>query len=94
IYDLINNSEIHEKEKNFFRKATSNMMSTHEQLTLLWVATFYEDSHKLVKDTGIFSQFYSDNLMPFLVNFFEKSCFSHPDILSNWDKYLNNQNPT
>ncbi|MFV5586108.1 hypothetical protein VXQ32_16580 [Acinetobacter oleivorans] len=94
IYDLINNSEISDEEKIFFRKATSNMMSSHEQLTLLWAATYLEDCHKLVKDTGIFSQFYREDLMPFLVTFFEKSCFSHPDILSNWDKYLNNQNPT
>ncbi|MDO7412670.1 hypothetical protein Q5X48_12715 [Acinetobacter baumannii] len=93
IFDLINNSEISEKEKIFFRKATSNTMSTHEQLTLLWAATYIVDCHELVKNTGIFSQFYRDDLMPFFVKFFEKSCFSHPDILSNWDKYKNSQNP-
>ncbi|USP41036.1 hypothetical protein [Acinetobacter sp. XS-4] len=94
IYDLINNSEISEEENVFFRKTTSNTMSNHEQLTLLWAATYFEDCHELVKNTGIFSQFYPDELIPFLVTFFEKSCFSHPDTLSKWDQYLNNQKPT
>ncbi|MDC4502201.1 hypothetical protein NQ800_18895, partial [Acinetobacter baumannii] len=85
--------EISEKEKLFFRNATSNTMSKHEQLTLLWSATYIAKCHELVKNTGIFSQFYRDDLMPFFVTFFDKSCFSHPIILSNWDKYLNNQNP-
>ncbi|MFL9490118.1 hypothetical protein [Acinetobacter baumannii] len=93
IYELIKNSDISEEEKKFFRKTTSNTMSNHEQLTLLWASVDILDCHELVKDTSIFSHFYSDDLMPFLVNFFEKSCFSHPDILLNWDKFKNNQNP-
>lgn len=93
IYDLINNSEISEEEKTFFRKTTSNTMSNHEQLTLLWASVDILDCHELVKGTGIFTQFYRSDHMPFFVTFFEKSCFSHPDILSNWDKYQNNQNP-
>ncbi|EXS32634.1 MULTISPECIES: cell envelope integrity protein TolA [Acinetobacter calcoaceticus/baumannii complex] len=87
IYDLINDAEITEKEKAFFRKATSNSMSKHEQLTLLWAATNLLDWHELVKNTGIFNQFYNDYMMPFIVTFFEKSCFSHPDILRNWDRF-------
>jgi len=87
IYDLINDAEITEKEKAFFRKATSNSMSKHEQLTLLWAATNLLDWYELVKNTGIFNQFYNDYMMPFIVSFFEKSCFSHPDILRNWDRF-------
>ncbi|MEQ1160757.1 cell envelope integrity protein TolA [Acinetobacter calcoaceticus] len=94
IYELIKNSDISEEEKTFFRKTTSNTMSNHEQLTLLWASVDILDCHELVKDTGIFSHFYRDDLMPFFVTFFEKSCFSQPEIISNWDKYLNNQNPT
>jgi len=93
IYELIKNSDISEEEKTFFRKTTSNTMSAHEQLTLLWASTYIVDCHELVKNTGIFTQFYINDHMPFFVTFFEKSCFSHPDILSNWDQYLNNQNP-
>lgn len=93
IYELIKNSDISEEEKTFFRKTTSNTMSAHEQLTLLWASTYIVDCHELVKNTGIFTQFYQNDHMPFFVTFFEKSCFSHPDILSNWDQYLNNQNP-
>ncbi len=87
IYELINMAEISENEKIFFRKTTSNSMSLHEQLTLLWASTYLQSCHDLVKNSGIFNNFYSEKLMPFIVTFFDKSCFSDPDILSNWDRF-------
>jgi len=87
LFDLIKRSTISDEEKLFFRKSISNTMSTHEQLTLLWAATSKLACNELIKNTGIFNQFYGENLMPFLVTFFEKSSFSHPDILSNWDRF-------
>lgn len=87
IFDLISTAEISEEEKLFFRKLTSNTMSLHEQLTLLWASTYLQSCSELIKNTGIFNQFYSEYMMPFIVGFFEKSSFNHEDILSNWDRF-------
>lgn len=94
LFELINHAEISDEDKSFFRKTVSNSMSKHEQLTLLWASVDIRDLNDLVKNTGIFNQFYNANLMPFLVKFFDKSCFSHTDILKNWDDYLSKQTPT
>ncbi|WP_407504198.1 hypothetical protein [Acinetobacter baumannii] len=93
LIELIRRSEIDENSKIFYRNIVSNSMSVHEQFTLLWISVNTKACSDLVHNSGIFNHFYSDDLMPFLTTFFDKSCFSHPKIISNWDKYLNNQNP-
>ncbi|MEB3795544.1 MULTISPECIES: hypothetical protein [Acinetobacter] len=90
---LIRKSDLSDESKFFYRDIVSNSMSIHEQLTLLWVAVNNKDCLDLVHGSEIFNNFYRDNMMSFLIKYFDKSCFSHPDILSNWDKYQNNQNP-
>lgn len=92
LFKLIKRTDLDEESKIFYRDIVSNSMSVHEQLTLLWIAVNNQACNNLVKNSGIFNHFYNDEIMPFLISFFDKSCFSHPDILNNWDQFLNNQN--
>lgn len=94
LFILINQSELSTENKIYFRKIVSNSMSIHEQLTLLWASVDVKECYDVVLGSEVFDQFYEPNLMPFLVKFFDKSCFSHPDILKNWDKFSTNQTPT
>ena len=86
LFELIDKADISDEDKNFFRKNISNSMSKHEQLSLLWASVNIQSLNALIKDTAIFDQFYAPYLMPFFVNFFDKSCFGHPDIIKNWNK--------
>jgi hypothetical protein len=94
LLELIKRSELDDKSKIFYRNIVSNSMSIHEQFTLLWISVNSQACNNIVNNSGIFNHFYNDDIMPFLTKFFDKSCFSHEDILKNWDKYINNQNPT
>ena len=91
LFELINRAEISTEDKVFFRKSISNSMSKHEQLTLLWASIEIKSLNNLVKNTGIFDQFHNQRLMPFLVKFYDKSCFSHREIIENWDRFANKQ---
>lgn len=93
LFNLIERSKISDDEKFFFRRSISNTMSTHEQLTLLWAGVNSLFCSELIKNTGIFNQFYGEYMMPFIVQYYEKSSFSNPEILRNWDRFVNNQNP-
>lgn len=92
LIELIRRSELSNESKSFYRNIVSNSMSVHEQLTLLWIAVDSKACFNVAHGSEIFNHFYEDKMMPFLVTFFDKSCFSHPDILNNWDQFLNNQN--
>lgn len=93
LLELIKRSELDENSKIFYRNIVSNSMSLHEQFTLLWISVNSKICSDIVNNSGIFNHFYNDDLMPFLTKFFDKSCFSHPEIISNWDKFNNNQTP-
>ncbi|MDX7903896.1 hypothetical protein SJZ78_12470 [Acinetobacter baumannii] len=94
LLELIKRSELDENSKIFYRNIVSNSMSIHEQFTLLWVSVNSKVCSDIVNNSGIFNHFYNDDLMPFLTKFFDKSCFSHPEVISNWHKYKNSQNLT
>ncbi|MDV7378175.1 hypothetical protein R4467_14480 [Acinetobacter baumannii] len=87
LIELIKRSELDENSKVFYRNIVSNSMSIHEQLTLLWISVNSKVCSDIVNNSGIFNHFYNDGLMPFITKFFDKSCFSHPEVISNWDKY-------
>lgn len=91
LLELIKRSELDENSKIFYRNIVSNSMSLHEQFTLLWISVNSKACSDIVNNSGIFNHFYNDDLMPFLTKFFDKSCFSHPEIISNWDNFNNNQ---
>lgn len=87
LINLIQNSSLSETDKDIYRKIVSNSMSVHEQFALLWISINTKSCSELVVGSRIFNHFYNENMMPFLKKFFVKSCFSHSDILNNWDKF-------
>ncbi|HFE9765971.1 TPA: hypothetical protein ACGA4J_002782 [Acinetobacter baumannii] len=93
LLELIRRSELSDESKKFYRNIVSNSMSIHEQLALLWAAVDSKACFNVAHGSEIFNHFYDDKMMPFLVTFFDKSCFSHEDILKNWDQYLSKENP-
>lgn len=94
LLNLIYESDLDEKEKEYFKAAVRNSMSGAEQLTLFWMGAYSPKYKLFLKDSQLFSQFYSDKMMPFAIKFHDKSSFSHPTILKNWDRFSENQNPT
>lgn len=94
LLNLIYESDLDEKEKEYFKAAVRNSMSGAEQLTLFWMGAYSPKYKLFLKDSQLFSQFYSDKMMPFAIRFHDKSSFSHPTTLTNWDKFVEKQNPT
>lgn len=94
LLNLIYESDLDMKEKEYFKAAVRNSMSGAEQLTLFWMGAYSPKFKLFLKESQIFSQFYSDKMMPFAIRFHDKSSFSHPSILKNWERYANKRNPS
>lgn len=90
---LIKDSNLDDKEKEYFTAAVRNSMSGAEQLTMFWMGAYSIHFKSFLKDSKLFSQFYSDNIIKFANKFYDKSYFIHPRILMDWDKHLKDKNP-
>lgn len=84
---LIDRSEISDEDKEFFRNLLTVSISASEQLTLLWISSFMFDQKDRLTGSGLFDLKFNELTLPFIVRFFDKSCFSHPTVLQQWDKY-------
>lgn len=93
LLNLIHESGLDIDEKEYFKAAVRNSMSGAEQLTLFWMGAYSPKFKLFLKDSQLFSQFYSDKMMPFAIKFHDKSSFSHPTILMNWDRFSNEKTP-
>jgi uncharacterized membrane protein len=86
LYDLINRSELEIEDKEFFKKLVKDSMTIGEQVTLFWIGAFDHDANQMLRNQ-VLDAFFEVRVMPFAVKFLDKSCFSHPDFLSNWNKF-------
>lgn len=93
LLNLIHESGLDNDEKEYFKAAVRNSMSGAEQLTLFWMGAYSPKFKLFLKDSQLFSQFYSDKMMPFAIKFHDKSSFSHPTILKNWDRFSKEKTP-
>lgn len=87
LLNLINESNLDSHEKEYFKTTVRNSMSGAEQLTLFWMGAYSAKFKSFLNNSQLFSQFYSDKMMPFAIKFHDRSSFSHPTILKNWDKF-------
>ena len=93
LVELIRRAEIDENDKIFFRELLTMSISASEQVTLLWVSSCTNIYKNRLIGSGIFNLNLNDLSLPFVVKFFEKSCFSNSNVMNQWDSYVKKQNP-
>lgn len=91
---IIKNSNVKDDDKKIYFMVISHSMAQQEQVTLLWYMLFSNDIKNALQDTGLIDIYLEHTDLEFIVRNFDKSCFSHPNLIEDWDKYLENQNPT
>ncbi|MDX8270391.1 hypothetical protein SLK22_03860 [Acinetobacter pittii] len=84
LFNLIKDSELEEKDKNFFKTVITNSMTIGEQLTFLWISAFTPVLLNELKDTQVFDYFYHENLRSFVFKFHKKSHFRHKNFTEDW----------
>lgn len=84
---LIKESDLEDNDKSFFISIISNSLVHDEQVALLWVCCFTSDLRETFEDTGLIDTFLNVNHMKFIVKNFDKSIFSHEQVLEDWEKY-------
>ncbi|MDQ9038050.1 hypothetical protein RFH07_15815 [Acinetobacter seifertii] len=86
---LIKNSNLKDEDKAIFYMVLSHSMTHDEQMTLLWFAIFSEDIKVALKNTRLIDTLLAPELMDFMMINYDKSYFSHPDVLEYWNSYEN-----
>jgi len=86
---LIIRSDLEQFDKQFFFEILANSMTLHEQITLFWIAPSIDDFYYFLKDTGIFSQFYTDEFVLYGMKFYDKTYFSESSWYDHFDKHTN-----
>lgn len=93
LINLIKESDIDEKDKNFYRNIVRNSMFQAEQLVYFWIGIFYDKLYNSLDGSDLFNQFYADYFFSFAAEFHKESHF-----YDEWAKRLfntdNNKNPT
>ncbi|MDC4354107.1 hypothetical protein ABB083_00170 [Acinetobacter baumannii] len=84
LFNLIRDSELEEKDKNFFKTVITNSMTIGEQLTFLWISAFTPVLLNELKDTQVFDYFYHENLRSFVFKFHKKSHFRQKNFTEDW----------
>jgi hypothetical protein len=91
LLDLIKRSELKPEDEKFFKQIVINSMTVTEQVTLFWMASFVEKYKIFLEDSGIFSQFYHENMMQFSKKFYDETYFSNSTVLAEWNNNFNQQ---
>lgn len=84
LFYLINNSDLLEKDKEFFKRLVTNSMSTYEQLCLLWAGAFNKNINENLKNSAIFKMGYRPEILKFMKKFYDKSYLSNPETIEKW----------
>lgn len=88
LFELINRSELKNEDKLYFKQIVINSMSICEQIYLFWESAYRPIfKEKFIKNNGVFSHFYSEDIMPFAIKFYDKSCFSNINFHFFWDDH-------
>ncbi|MGQ9372760.1 hypothetical protein ACUM6W_02750 [Acinetobacter tandoii] len=86
LLNLISRSEIDEEDKIHFRDILKVSIPASEKITYLWAATHFPELRNSLIGTGLIELKFNEKAGPFMIKFFEQSCFSHPKTLEHWDK--------
>ena len=84
LFYLINNSDLLEKDNEFFKRLVTNSMSTYEQLCLLWAGAFNKNINENLKNSAIFKMGYRPEILKFMKKFYDKSYLSNPETIEKW----------
>lgn len=79
------------EDKNFFMGLLRNSMNMYEEITLFFLAPYYEDIYDGLCNSYIFSQFYHETAVPYALKFYNAHHFAS----KKWiDTFINSQTPT
>ncbi|MCS3527854.1 hypothetical protein [Acinetobacter johnsonii] len=84
---LIDRSEIDAGDKLFFRNILTSSTSVSEKVVFLWAASSMKDMKESLVESGVIDLKFNELTFPFIVKFFDKSCFCHPEVIENWEQY-------
>lgn len=90
---LIKKDEYKEFDTKFYIRVLSNLMPQAEQETLLWICSTAGYIKDAIEVSELLDAHFSDEITYFMFRNFKKSICNHSDILRDWNKYLNKQNP-
>ncbi|CAI3119472.1 hypothetical protein [Acinetobacter pittii] len=85
LLNLIKRSGLSLEDENFFKEIIRHSMTMSEQVTLLWMAAYIDRYKIFLKDSGIFNQFFHEDMMVFAKYFYDESYFSNSKFLENWN---------
>ncbi|WP_151779795.1 hypothetical protein [Acinetobacter bereziniae] len=93
LLNFINKSDLDGEEKKYFKEIVRNSIMAGENAALLWVGSFRESLHKVIVNEKIFSVGYHKEMMPFVVKFYNKSCFSNSEVNEKWNEFIKDEPP-
>jgi len=88
---LINRADIEEDDRIFFRNILKASISASEKVALLWAAANMKELNNSLVGSGLMDLNFNEKSLPFAKQFFDKSCFSHPNSIENWDRFANKE---
>ena len=92
LINLIHKNEFKDFDTNFYIRILSNLMTDYEQDTLLWCCVTEGYIRSAIEPAKLLDAKFSDEVARFMARNFKKTICAHSDILSDWDKYLNEEN--